>query len=403
MITLEVNTSAAAGTKYVHDPTPGVVMNVDYRHHDTGGTLYEKRETWTITGYILPKEGDTLENQIAELQTKYASGLLATAKLMDDNTVLEELPTDRAIEVKSLSFPTGDGPEWATKRNYIIVLEGIDYSSAVTTSGEYEYTITYATEQSGVVTRTISGTLRDVGGEDATTLFATLKSNQGWSTWTLAYMVTDSYTQNSENTECSFNIVHRKYWLAFPSGITNCSVNTSTLVDNQNATHYSITGWFEGSVSDCNTAISALKAAQDVLIRKETSRNDYTNRTSFSVLYLTETSDIYLFQEIISVDEPIADFVHKRVLGGGAPVKQYTSWTPAQASQRGRIVRLRQYPALPPPLWNLDNVTSVQYSYDFPENFTVDGGSVYTLTYSYSFEFANMPVIPYPPFFLNRP
>ena len=403
MITLEVNTGTSSGTKYVHAPTPGVVMHVEYIHHDDAGVLHEKRETWTITGLILPTDNDTLENQIAELQSKYESGLLVTAKLMDGTTVLEELPTDKTIEVKSLSFPTGDGPEWATKRNYIIVLEGTAYTSDVSDYGEYDYTITYTTDQSSITTRTITGTLFDVEGKDAVAKYMTLKASEGWTTWTDAFKVSDSYTQDSYNTECSFNIVHRKYWTAFPSGITNCSVSVSTSVDNQNATRYRVSGWFEGSIASCNTAIAALKAAKDVLINKETSRNDYTNRTSFNILYLTEISDIYLFQETISLDEPVAAFVHKRVLGGGVPVKQYTAYTTARASQRGRIIRLRQYPVLPPPLWHLDHMTSVRYNYDFPENFTIDGCSIYTLTYSYTFEFAVMPAIPYPSFFTNRP
>ena len=177
---------------YTHDPTPSVVISSTIKHDEESGIYREREVIWTITGVLTPA-GGLIADQVAELEEMYHNGVLDSAKVVDGSTELEIMPDEKGIRVTGLDFPEGSGPEWATKRQYIVTLNGSDYSEDVTSNGEYDYNITYATEQSGIVTRTITGSMRDLYGKDSAAKYAALKTTLGWSTWAGANQIDDTY------------------------------------------------------------------------------------------------------------------------------------------------------------------------------------------------------------------
>ncbi len=375
---------------YTHIPHPSVEIQVQVVHPEDNNEVFEFRHTWVITGMIVPGAA-TIQAQVTALHVAYDLGTLASAQILDAATPLETLPTDGGLKVVSLEFPEGKGPEWATKRSYKIVLKGLDHTSTVDTNGEYSYTITYLTDQSGIQTRTISGALKDIKGKAATAKYNALKSNLGWATWSGANLTTDSYSTNKDDTVCSFTVVHKKYWAIHPSGISNCDVNVEKAVDAQNVARYRVFGWFEGIASSCSVAIKALVPTGSIMLANTITRKGYSNRTSFNIEYIYKSGNNIVFsQESLKISPSIIGSVFKRVLGARA-IKQLTSYTTARAIQTGVIKRLQQYPSEPSPHWSASNIVSSEFTRMTPE-FNVGGKkAVFGLSYTYVFEFSSSP------------
>ncbi len=375
---------------YPHVPHAAVEIRVEPVHSSDSNEVFEFKHIWTITGIIVPG-GITIQEQIAGLHAAYDLGTLQSAQILDDTTPLETLPTDGGIKITSFEFPEGKGPEWATKRQYKIVLEGLDHTSTVDSAGEYTYTITYSTDQSSIQTRTISGTLKDIKGKAATTKYGTLKSNQSWAVWSGANLITDSESANKDDTICTFTVVHRKYWIIYPGGITNGDVNIEKSTDSQNIERYRAFGWFEGTEAVCLSAINALVPGSAIRLTSSSTRKGYANRTSFSLEYIYRSgNDILFFQENLSIAPSIPDFVFKRVLGFHA-IKQYTSYTVARAIQTGVIKKLEQYPLSPQCHWPEVHLKHSEITRIEPEYNSSSGKFVYGLVYTYVFEFATTP------------
>lgn len=385
MINLHVNNGTDT---FIHDPAPSVVIRNVFRGSEEAVELWENEITWSIDGILIPRDG-LISDQVIELKGFYNVGELTSVELQDDGVIIESIPTDRGIKIESLEFPEGDGPEWATKRKFSLVLKGSTIPTTLATYGEYSYNISYTTDQSGLISRTINGTLKDFKDKDAETKYEAFKTAQGWATWTDANLSSDTYSTNKDDTKCNFTIVHRKYWTAYPTGITNADYSRDTRVDGQGVTREIISGWFEGPAANCLAAINALRQPF-AIVNESVSRNPYTHRTSFTLSYINSiTSDIISFTEQITINASIEDFVHKRVLGGYPPVRQVVSKTPATAIQTGTIKRLAMYPEEPPSHWNAMYMKSRSITKNSPENRV--SNSVYGLSYAYSFEFEVTP------------
>lgn len=376
---------------YTHVPHAAVSISVGPVHPDNSNEVFEYRHTWTITGMLVPG-GTSIQAQVTALHAAYDLGTLATAQILDDVTPLETMPIDGGIKITAFEFPEGRGPEWATKREYKIVLEGLDHTSTVDSDGEFTYTITYSTDQSGIQTRTVSGTLKDIKELVATTKYNTLKAAQSWATWSGANLITDSYSANKNDTVCTFSVVHKKYWIIYPGGITNCDTSIEKSVDNQDVEKYRAFGWFEGVESSCLAAINSLVPGGAIRLTSSNTRKQYSNRTSFNLEYIYRSgNDIIFSQENLVIAPSIPDFVFRRVLGFPA-IKQYTSYTVARAVQTGIIKRLEQYPLEPTHHWPSIHLKHSELARIEPEYNISNRKSVYGLTYTYVFEFAITPV-----------
>ena len=377
---------------FEHIPLPAVVINHAFKYEEGTADLLEDLQIWTITGYVVAPEGSVKEQTI-ELSKFYEGGELDYIRFMDGEEIVDELADDNGIRILSLSFPEGSGPEWATKRKYVIELEGVDVSSAVEESGDYNYTISYATDQSGMITRTITGLMNDKGGSSYTK-YVTLKSDNGWVSWTGANLISDEYATNDDDTRTTFSIVHKKYWTTLPSGITNANVDYNSRTDDQNVTRGRVSGWFEGSLANCAAAIASLYPLAAVVIGYDVTRNAYQNRTSFSITYIElNSNDVLEFSETLTIDAQVQDFVYHRVLGGASPVRQITSMTTGKATQTGSTTRLNTMPAIPPPKWNSMYVKSVRHTQHSAQYNVALGSFAYTLDWTYQYEFPTTPVI----------
>ena len=384
MLQLKLNNGA---NTYTFGHMPSVVINCSTRVKEDTTDLIEEIITWNISGALIVTEGD-IQSQVNALEAFLGNKELATALIIDNTTgtTLESVPTDRGIHVEQFNFSKGDGPEWATLRTFEIILSGESFVSSVFSSGELTYTITYGTEQSGLTTRTISGTLKDVVGKDVETKYTAIKVANDWTVWLDSTLISDSYSVNDVYTNLTFTIVHKKYWQALPASVTNGSVSTELSLDNQNVMHKVISGWFEGTTIACNNAVNALRTS-DVLITENASRNEYENRTSFSLEYIVKSNlDIVYSYETVTVHPSYLDFVHKRILGYMPPIKQLTSYTPCMATQSGIVKSLMRLPTIPMPHWSIAYVKGRNYSYSTGEYRTAAGSFMFTLTYSYEFE-----------------
>lgn len=389
-MTIQLVTNNGA-TDYTHTPSPGIVISEKYRHKKNESAMAERAVTWSIEGVLIPSNGD-IDAQVLALKVAYELGEVYFARWYDDAAILEELPDEIGIKVESIEFPEGTGVEWATKRKYKLVLSGSEFSADVSDNGEYDYTIEYATEQNTLVTRTISGTLTDLTGEAASTKYATLKSANGWETWTNANKISDTYSTDLNDTVCEFSIAHKKYFTAYGTGIVAGSATVETKTDSQDVERKTISGSFTGSAGNCSTAIDALRPASSVLVSEAINRDDFADTTSFTLEYIsTADNDILFSQETLSISEQLYGFVHKRVIGGAVPIKQNTSKTPASASQSGTIKKLAGWPTLPGVHWNAAHLKDYTYTRVGPE-YTVGAGYVYTLNYSFEFEFDATPI-----------
>jgi hypothetical protein len=376
---------------YEHVPLPGIVMAHAFSYKEDSADLVEDTQTWSITGFLVAPEG-SIQEQVDELTTFYEGGELDYARFQDDDAIVDEVPDSTGIKIVSLEFPEGDGPEWATKRKYVIVLEGKSYPTDITDSGIAEYSITYSTDQSGKITRTIRGVVKDEAGSSAYAKYTTLKSAQGWDTWADAVKTLDEYTQNSTDTECSFTVRHEKLWTALPSGVTNASVDYATRTDEQGVVRETVSGWFEGSTSDCAAAVANVYPLYSVVINYRVARNHNTNRTTFSISSINLlVNDILEYSETVAIDASIYDFVYHRVLGGAPPVRQITSRTPGRATQSGTCTRLDAMPPEPTPRWNPMYMKSHRLQQSSAEYKTVLGQYAYTLSWYFSYEFPITP------------
>ncbi|MBW8002626.1 MAG: hypothetical protein FVQ80_11495 [Planctomycetes bacterium] len=378
---------------YEHLPMPAVTIAKENRHYLDDDVLVEAIETWTIDGILIYSTNATITEQIAELESFYANARLDSIELKSDgNTTLDSLTAQalKGIVVESLTFPEGNGPEWATRRKYRIVVSGKYVPTVILTSGEVNYTIIYDTPQSGQLRRTVSGTVKDVAGT-ATAKYNTLKTT--WDSWAPAPFIganrgTDTNNANKDDTVCTFTLEDTVYWIAFPTGITNGEINTEIDTDSMGVAWCNVTGWFEGSDADCTTAIADIAPAGYTVLTDSTTRNDHTNRTSFTRRYILTAEGEVSSSETLTIKEQLYEFVHKRVLGGGVPIRQDTSKGPFRYTQTGAIRSKDVYPTPPGYNWNVSGLLSEQVTRIAPEFEVGAGNFIYGLQYTYIFEFA---------------
>jgi hypothetical protein len=268
------------------------------------------------------------------------------------------------------------------------------FSLTYSAKAGYNFNVSVSLGQDGIYTRTISGTCKDIADKTAYSKFVALRTAQGWDTLSAPFVggicTTDSHEENDINTTCNFNIVHRSVHAALPDNITNADVSIETTTDGNGCVKKRVNGWFEGTESACTAAIATLVIAGDICISESITRAKYSNRTSFSMEYLSANSEILYSTESLSVESQITDFVFKRVLGGGNPIKQTTSKTTARARQSGTIKKLSGYPLEPGLNWPSDNLKRKEVTRISPEYLT-GSGYVYGLNYSYDFEFSSDP------------
>jgi len=383
-----------ANASYTFWPLPAVAISNSYTFTDDTNTMVKRTCSWTVTGVLINKAGTTLFSQVTALQDMLNAGVLKSAALTDTG-LSEQMPTERdsGIRISNVEFPEGSGPEFATRRTYSFTLESEEYSVDVNNNGDVQYTISYNTAPSGLVTRTINGLLSAVMNKDAAAKYLTWCTP--YLTWENSNILVNEYKVNSIGTSVDFTIAHTKYWAAFPTGITAAEHSCEETTDNQGVIKTVLTGMLEGTVANCDSAIDTIITpyASRACIGKRKIRNDYTNRTEYSFEYIgTATSEpSRLFkQETLVIDEQVTDFVFKRVLGGGNPVKQTTSKTTAKATQAGTIKQLSSYASAPALAWSSTNLKSKQVTRVGAE-VTNGADKVFTLNYAYTFEFDSTP------------
>ncbi len=377
---------------YNHDPMPAIVISRENRHYDSTDELVESVITWSIDGILIPKVL-AIASQVEQLVSFYEGGNLILLNLTTDEGLVVDTLIDqdvRGIVVESLNFPEGSGPEWATKRKYSLVISGIMIPQNILLSGELSYTITYNTLQSGQLRRTVTGTMKDIAG-DATTKY--VKAKMAWDNWVPGSFdgsnrIADNHTTNKEDTVLSFSLEDVSYWEVFPTDITNGELTKEVEVDNMGVAWCTISGWYEGAEAACNRALAQIAPSSFTLLTGTVSRNDFTNRTTFTRKYVSTIAVEVFSSETLSAQFQLWEFVHKRVLGGYVPIKQYTSKGPCRYAQTGQIKRRDTYPSAPGYNWNSNGLISENVSLIAPEFQVSTGDWIYGLSYSYSFEFA---------------
>jgi hypothetical protein len=378
------------GSAYTFEITPAIVMSTEIGYKDSTSKRLEEKTVWNISGYFAPG-AKSLKEQVGEFEEFINADYLNNVRLMDGSSVIEELSGEGNVRITNLSYPTGSGPQHATRRNFEITLEVLKYAPEFLSTGVYQYTIEYATEQSTLVTRTISGTIKDLVGYAVLDKLDALITLKGWAIWDSANLLSKSSSSNDENSVCSFSIVHKKYWAAFPVGTTNGEITRERSVDAQGVVKYKISGWFEGNELDCTAAIMAEKAVGH-LLGESISRAPYSNRTNFNLELLAQAGEqgpIYYSQETLTIQEAVDGIVFKPVLGGGEPVKQTVARTTAKATQSGLLKGLTSWPPPPALHWSESNLTSKSVTRLPLES---QAGLVgFGIQYNYQFEFSNTP------------
>jgi hypothetical protein len=90
------------------------------------------RETWTLSGTMIGEGPDDLAYRCQLLQAAYQNGQSAATVSLVTGLPLQVLNHDASMSgvtvVRPPSFPKGDGAEFATERNFVIVLQA-DYEA----------------------------------------------------------------------------------------------------------------------------------------------------------------------------------------------------------------------------------------------------------------------------------
>jgi hypothetical protein len=391
--TLKLNNGT--DSEYVFDYLPDIAINKNNKHDDANSLEYTE-VSWGISGLLVPKSGTTIKDQVTALESLLAYGTLTYARLYSDTTIIEQIPNDIPIKIDSFELPTSAGPEYATKRTFSISLSGQDASSAITTNGKYEYTTQYSTDINNFVTKTISGTVEDLIGTNSKVKTEALIASEGFDTWTYNSIeaLREKYdiTNNKNDTICTFTIVHKSMVETLPTGVTDGRYAIQERQDAFGINYVTVSGVFYGTVSACNRAIAQVTAGKGTLLEDVQTREPIANSTSFTYNFIGITSKVLSKEEVISITPSIMQFVHYRVLGE-APVKQYTTWKPASATQRGSITHLTKVPSLPSPHWSNEHIINSNYTTYSAEYDRKFRQRVFKLDYTYEFEFNNTPVI----------
>jgi hypothetical protein len=385
-----------SGVAYTFSPTPALVISNSYEHKEDDDTMLVRTCKWAINGVLIYKAGTTLAAQVTGLKAMLEPATVKSAQLVDSyGTVLEEMPDEAGIRITDVEFPEGTGPEWATRRTFSFNVEGKEFTEDVNKDGDCKYTISYATAQSGIVTRTISGTMRDVMNKEAYAKWVAFRTKKLWDTWTNANKTDDTYKVNEPGTSCEFTLTHVQYFQAFPANVTNAELKKDEDIDQHGIKKVSLTGMLEGAIAACDTALTniLLPYAECVILKQQKSRDDYANRTSFSYEFLSKVDnpEIISSRETYTVESQVTDFVFKRVLGGGNPVKQVTSKTTAKATQSGSLKGITAAPAPAGYAFSSNNLKSRSVSKGTREYKNGENAYVYETQYSYTFEFETTP------------
>jgi hypothetical protein len=94
------------------------------------GEPYAVRERWTISGMVIGTSPTSIKTQLTALDTAYSANGKNLSLLMPDKTESTHRMISSACQggvrvIQRPSFPNGGGAEHVTKREYMIVLEGI--------------------------------------------------------------------------------------------------------------------------------------------------------------------------------------------------------------------------------------------------------------------------------------
>ena len=376
---------------YTHSPTPQIVITVNPVFDDDTGAYKGRRERWKIDGMLIPG-GTSITTQVAALKSAY-SNTIDKIQMKDNGTVRESIDLSSVedhIMVKSIDFPEVGGPEWVTKRKYRINIESpLFLESGGSATAISRWKISYNIEQSGLQTRNISGTVEDPSNKEAETAYNALITAQGWLNLAGSNLVSDNYTIDDLNKKVSFTIAHKEYFQENALGsITTSDINVEESYDIMGILKRKISGFFEGPANDCLGVINSLKASGVGIVPLEENiiRNEYTNRTTFSLGFIigSSVSDVVYTSTSLSIANAMAGFVHRRIIGA-YPVKQFTSYPVSTCIQSGRKTGIGQYPDVDAVLYPGDIISrsitqgSVQR--------TRDGtGYLYPISWTYQFE-----------------
>lgn len=395
------NMTLTANSSYVHDPTPGVVISMD-PVYDDNGVFIGTKQVWSIKGTLI---GPNISTKVAALETEYKTSGLSALELKIGASVVESIAQtnsgahDNDKIPATIDFSEGTGVEWVTKRKYEIKAEtpinGLIFPEGSDSVATYKYTS--RVDQNTESVQSYSGQIKTDTSKDIDAEYTTWKSTWGIDTPPSNHiLVNEIKSTNLEETVLSFTIEFSSIGVpgsgvdAYPAGCTEGDASTETSTDEDDITYVNLSGFFVGSIVNCDNAIDAERPTPSgdfTLLGEDITRNEYEFKTSFSIRYIGgAATDILATKQTVSIAPILEAFVMKRVVND-FPVKQVTSFTSAVARESGTTTKVGSYPAADTPRSSWINALISSNTTRLPPRVNRSSGdAIYTVTWDYVYE-----------------
>lgn len=381
---------------YAHSPQADVTIDTRSIMDEDGTKNIGTSTTWNIKGIIVGTSISDIKTKITALEAAYASP--TALYLKDGVTARETLDGSLArtgLLVEGISYPQGNKADYATKRTYTMSVSGEFYDGGEKGDSDIlflEEKTRYATDINGKTTRTIVGMLKTKDGVSAESKFPTVTP----SVYSDSNRTEYSKEMNDDDNEMSYSFTDVEYWIPWPIGdITDGSHSVQTSDEENGIKKVSITGMFTGGVA-AQTLADALKRdmPQYKALRESQETHPYSGSVSFNYEYIdlyNSTTDLITWNENTSLVYSVQDFVMRPALDGKKPERQNTILTTAQATQSGNAIGVSDWPAYPAYLWGSADKKSDQRTKSGPDMMPDGTYSNYSISWSYTFEFATDP------------
>ena len=370
---------------YSHPITPNVKITREILFDDSGGRIgYE--ETWTIDGYFQGTQAE-LKTQADAIESAYAG--TQTIAIKNGAVILKTLTTaachygPQASE--GVSYPVGAGPEWATKREYHIVIKG----KVIEQNPAWIYTTTYKENQELKQIVTHNGRYYKASGGAKSSFEAGYAAEMviPGADWIKSDL---TYTPDVNDEVVEFSLAYKQLYQAYASNVYDGGYTRREREAAGGGTILTISGRFVGS--GALAAANALKENYPTM-EESIEESPFEGGVSFNFVYLKDTREFIEYTEEVAIMSMINDFVLIPLLDGRSIVKQYTVRRPARAVQTGSALTTRRGAQAPAPYWP-SNLKGHQVAYSkWLEG--VNGKDISrTIRWSYDFEFEFLPVNP---------
>ncbi len=347
--------------------------------------------TWTITGTLLKTDATTILSHVGNLKDAYNAGatLLLTLKDASGGNTLEtmtgSLTEQGRFTIDGPNFPVGGGPEWATKRTYVITVTG-----TFATLTAWEYVSRYVLQQSGKQLVTHTGTYYKAasGALDSYISGYATEFDLVDATW---IRTRNTYNANDADTQVVFTIEHAEGWLALPTDVTSGSYTRNIAQIAGGMSILTLSGRFQGT--GAQAAIDALKDSSKPCLEENVTEDPYDGSLSFNLRYINNDEDLLEFDEMVIIGKALQRSVFFEVLDGGLPVEQKTTLKPATASQIGRAV-YKTSAADPVPYWSDDGMQDHSIEKGKVKTDVNEGLLTQSIRWRFSWMFSQTPVFP---------